>query len=522
MSIETLINATENNSDTSKTLQMPSDHPDKQNLFSKIGEALENLSNKIWSLLWINDKENATDNSILKKFFISLKDIFWENNNIDIEKWVMITSDSDIDKVKEAFRPIIDLDETWVELKKWDFLIFNKALGTVDFYPADKNIKSGHAKDPEWIVPITKRTIPVPNARENDRKFEETFDGKLWKGETDTSRRLANYIAHRGPFKSGPNSCWTAVKALLSNFWIKTEWWNGNQWYERLKNDPKFQLVEVNSLSEIPAWGIMCYSGHGNINNKPHGSSMNQRYGHVEIKWDNGLYYSYYASIRPGWSAKAPSLHNNFSQWKAATWFQWVFVPVGNPAETHNTTPNGVTKKPSESVDSKEFIIRQLDILKKKGFKKWEEAILVSAKTQKTYLVDYDGNIKKTYSVSTSKNGLGNENESGKTSTGTLRISQKVGEWAEKLTVFKGLKPVGKTSLATKDTTNDLITSRVLVLEWIDAANKNARNRSVYFHGTNEEMLIGTPASHGCIRLTNDDVIDLFNKVKPGTLVQIA
>lgn len=75
--------------------------------------------------------------------------------------------------------------------------------------------------------------------------------------------------------------------------------------------------------------------------------------------------------------------------------------------------------------------------------------------------------------------------------------------------------------LATKDTTNDLITSRILKLAGMDSANKNALERGIFFHGTNEEFLLGQPASHGCIRMKNDDIIEMFDLVSKGTLVQI-
>ena len=46
--------------------------------------------------------------------------------------------------------------------------------------------------------------------------------------------------------------------------------------------------------------------------------------------------------------------------------------------------------------------------------------------------------------------------------------------------------------------------------------------RFIYIHGTNEENLLGTPSSHGCVRIANEDIIELFNNVSVGDQVEIA
>ncbi|MDO4874288.1 MAG: L,D-transpeptidase [Candidatus Gracilibacteria bacterium] len=78
------------------------------------------------------------------------------------------------------------------------------------------------------------------------------------------------------------------------------------------------------------------------------------------------------------------------------------------------------------------------------------------------------------------------------------------------------------TNLKTVDRGKDNIASRILTLRGLDPANQNVENRQIYFHGTDEEFLIGQPASHGCIRMKNDDIIELFSLVKHRTKVQIA
>ena len=69
--------------------------------------------------------------------------------------------------------------------------------------------------------------------------------------------------------------------------------------------------------------------------------------------------------------------------------------------------------------------------------------------------------------------------------------------------------------------TEDLVTSRILWLDGLDEQNANTRDRFVYIHGTTHEDKIGTAASHGCVRMRNADVIELFEMVDDGTPVVI-
>ena len=63
--------------------------------------------------------------------------------------------------------------------------------------------------------------------------------------------------------------------------------------------------------------------------------------------------------------------------------------------------------------------------------------------------------------------------------------------------------------------------SRILWLDGLDEHNANTRGRFIYIHGTKHEDKIGTPASRGCVRMRNADVIDLFDRVEEGTPVVI-
>ena len=132
------------------------------------------------------------------------------------------------------------------------------------------------------------------------------------------------------------------------------------------------------------------------------------------------------------------------------------------------------------------------------------------------------GELIRTFQVSTGKNGLGSERGSLKTPMGKLRVAQKVGAGHPIGTVFKERVPTGEIwSADGPPVDQDLITTRILWLEGLEPHNANTWERMVYFHGTNQEHLIGTPASHGCIRLTNRDVLEFFDLVPEGAEVQV-
>lgn len=126
----------------------------------------------------------------------------------------------------------------------------------------------------------------------------------------------------------------------------------------------------------------------------------------------------------------------------------------------------------------------------------------------------------RSFPVSTAAKGVGCQAGSHRTPTGNFRISEKIGDGAPVGTIFRARQPVG---LWEKDITsdNDLILSRILRIEGLDAENANTFDRFIYLHGTNREDLIGTPSSHGCIRLSNADMIELFDFVEPGVPLTI-
>ncbi len=123
------------------------------------------------------------------------------------------------------------------------------------------------------------------------------------------------------------------------------------------------------------------------------------------------------------------------------------------------------------------------------------------------------------YPVSTSRFGIGTDEGSMKTPTGRFRIGEKIGGEMPSDTVFHA-----RVALKAGDPlppTEDLVMSRILWLDGLDEDNANTRDRFIYIHGTKHEEKIGIPDSHGCVRMRNGDVAELFKLVDEGTHVII-
>ena len=123
------------------------------------------------------------------------------------------------------------------------------------------------------------------------------------------------------------------------------------------------------------------------------------------------------------------------------------------------------------------------------------------------------------FDCSTGKAGVGTEPGSGRTPLGRFEICSMHGENAPLLTVFRGRIPVGLYPEAARG--EDAILTRILALHGLEPHNANTRSRYIYIHGTNETERLGSPASHGCIRLSPQDMLTLFELVHIGTPVCI-
>ena len=177
------------------------------------------------------------------------------------------------------------------------------------------------------------------------------------------------------------------------------------------------------------------------------------------------------------------------------------------------------------------YTYSQNKIIKKvEGYvsKDYDELLFISIANQELYHIK-NKKIINTFTISYSKYGTGNKNGSNKTPLGLHKIKEKYGEKTPINGRMIGRIFYGEISTiyqdATKSKTDD-ITSRILWLEGLEKGkNKgigiDSYKRYIYIHGTSEEGRLGTPASHGCIRMKNKDVIDLYKIVKVGTLVLI-
>lgn len=162
------------------------------------------------------------------------------------------------------------------------------------------------------------------------------------------------------------------------------------------------------------------------------------------------------------------------------------------------------------------------------GYTDLQKAILIRIGEQKLYLLQNRG-ILAGYPVSTSRYGAGNQADSRKTPLGVHRIAEKIGGGCQSGEIIKARKPTGTLAdiiAEPRSGERDVITSRVLWLEGVESGvncgpGVDSHERYIYIHGTPEEGLIGQPASIGCIRMRNADVIALFEAVDEGTLVQI-
>lgn len=130
------------------------------------------------------------------------------------------------------------------------------------------------------------------------------------------------------------------------------------------------------------------------------------------------------------------------------------------------------------------------------------------------------GELLRAFPVSTSRYGLGAEPGSLRTPLGQFRVAEKIGEGAPLGAVFKSRVFTGEIGLDAPG--DDLVLTRILWLEGLEAHNANTRERYIYIHGTNHEGMIGRPASHGCVRMRNADVAELCAMIPEGAPVTIA
>jgi hypothetical protein len=162
------------------------------------------------------------------------------------------------------------------------------------------------------------------------------------------------------------------------------------------------------------------------------------------------------------------------------------------------------------------YKIRSID----SNFSNLETLLFVDIDTQSLLHIK-KGTVLKHYSISSSYYGTGSKENSLKTPLGRHEIYKKIGDDLPNNAILKGSVWNGAIAdiiVEPLDTDFDHVTSRILWLDGLEVGkNKgkgiDSRERYIYIHGTAEEGLIGKPASDGCIRMYNEDVIELFDLV---------
>jgi hypothetical protein len=159
---------------------------------------------------------------------------------------------------------------------------------------------------------------------------------------------------------------------------------------------------------------------------------------------------------------------------------------------------------------------------------KFKEFIYVGVERQKLFFFQ-DNKVIKSFEISTSKYGAGTKSGSEQTPVGLHCIKSKHGHGVPIGGVFQSKKftgkivPIENTPIGSN---KDEITTRVISLTGLEPGlNKggslDSYERNIYIHGTVEEGLIGQPASHGCIRMRNIEIVELFEMVYEGMPVLI-
>ena len=156
--------------------------------------------------------------------------------------------------------------------------------------------------------------------------------------------------------------------------------------------------------------------------------------------------------------------------------------------------------------------------------------IFISVAQQSLSLINAQGGVIRSYPVSTAKAGVGEVPGSYRTPRGRHLIRAKIGAGCPENTVFVRRRPTGElwsADLAAAYPGRDWILTRILWLSGCEPGRNrlgpcDTMRRYIYIHGSPDSAEIGRPGSHGCIRMRNADVVDLFDRVPVSTPVEIS
>lgn len=156
--------------------------------------------------------------------------------------------------------------------------------------------------------------------------------------------------------------------------------------------------------------------------------------------------------------------------------------------------------------------------------------IEIDAARQELALRDAAGTVLRRYAISTAAKGLGEKNGSFQTPTGRHLVRAKIGAGMPLRSVFVRRRPTGEVwtpDLHAQYPGRDWILTRILWLSGCEPGRNRLRDvdtmrRYIYIHGSPDSAEMGRPGSHGCVRMRNDDVAELFELVPPYTSVEIS
>jgi UDP-N-acetylmuramate--alanine ligase len=185
-----------------------------------------------------------------------------------------------------------------------------------------------------------------------------------------------------------------------------------------------------------------------------------------------------------------------------------------------------VTVPPNPSLAARALELARAALARPGAPEQLPERLLVVDAERQTAVWFESGAPVAAWPVSTARAGIGGEEGSYRTPPGWHRIKARIGGDAPPCTVFVSREPTDE-SWGGEARDEDLILTRILTLDGLeDGVNRgegrDSLARYIYLHGTNHEALIGRPASHGCVRLANDAVCQLFARVREGDLVLVA
>lgn len=131
--------------------------------------------------------------------------------------------------------------------------------------------------------------------------------------------------------------------------------------------------------------------------------------------------------------------------------------------------------------------------------------------------------------IATARNGVGERNGSECTPRGWHRVRARIGEGCPQNTVFVGRRPTGELyspALRALHPTRDWILTRILWLTGLEPGRNrfgtvDTMRRYIYIHGCPDEDEMGVPSSHGCVKMRNPEVVELFERVPAGIRVLI-